>query len=63
VIAALIEQGAVSEEGPQKAVPLGRWAAPAEIAEVIVFLCSEKASYISGEEILVDGGVIHKTHF
>jgi 3-oxoacyl-[acyl-carrier protein] reductase len=35
---------------------LGRLGQPEEIAEVIVFLCSEKARHITGQVIVVDGG-------
>jgi NAD(P)-dependent dehydrogenase (short-subunit alcohol dehydrogenase family) len=38
------------------AIPLQRSATEQEIAEVIVFLCSDKASYVSGQTIAVDGG-------
>ncbi|MEE7503102.1 SDR family oxidoreductase [Methylobacterium mesophilicum] len=38
------------------AVPLGRYGLETELAEAIVFLCSERASYITGQQLAVDGG-------
>lgn len=38
-------------------IPLGRMAQADEIAEVAVFLCGKKASFITGQNIIVDGGV------
>jgi 3-oxoacyl-[acyl-carrier protein] reductase len=38
--------------------PIGRLAEPAEIAGAIVFLCSERASYVSGAAWSVDGGTV-----
>ena len=38
--------------------PIGRLAAPGEIAAAIVFLCSERASYVSGAAWSVDGGTV-----
>ncbi|KAF3480834.1 uncharacterized protein GIQ15_06181 [Arthroderma uncinatum] len=37
-------------------VPLGRIAEPEEIADVILFLCSPRASYVTGSAWMVDGG-------
>lgn len=39
-------------------VPLGRYGSPDELANVIVFLGSEQASYVNGATISVDGGLI-----
>lgn len=38
------------------AIPLNRYGTERELAEVITFLCSEKASYVTGQIIAVDGG-------
>jgi NAD(P)-dependent dehydrogenase (short-subunit alcohol dehydrogenase family) len=40
-----------------KAVPLGRTGDPDEIAKAVSFLASNEASYVSGIELFVDGGV------
>ena len=38
-------------------IPLGRIAAPEEVASSVVFLASDEAGYVTGHEVLVDGGL------
>jgi len=40
----------------EKKIPLGKLATPKDIAKVAYFLCSEKNTYITGQDIKVDGG-------
>ena len=42
----------------QTAVPMKRFAAPAEIADATVFLSSGSASFITGTVLLADGGQV-----
>ena len=43
-------------------IPMGRWAEADEIAGVAAFLLSSDASYITGENLVVDGGMRASTH-
>jgi NAD(P)-dependent dehydrogenase (short-subunit alcohol dehydrogenase family) len=45
------------KEGIEAQTPLRRWAQPDDIADVIVFLCSDAARFITGETISADGGL------
>ena len=45
-------------EAVAKGRPLGRLAEPAEIASVIVFLCSDRANYVTGSAWSADGGTV-----
>lgn len=49
-------EGTMPEES-KELTPLGRNANPMEVAEVVGFLLSDKASFINGETITVDGGL------
>lgn len=42
-----------------KGVPLGRLGTPADVAATVLFLDSPGAAYITGQDIVVDGGVTH----
>ena len=46
------------EEEWIRQTPLGRFGEPGEVAEAIVFLASERASYITGQILAVDGGLL-----
>jgi len=52
----------IAAAGPEAAaamlsvVPLGRWCEPEEIADVVVFLCSDGASHVTGHVMPIDGG-------
>jgi NAD(P)-dependent dehydrogenase (short-subunit alcohol dehydrogenase family) len=62
----LAEGGLAEQQGQRDAVldkvasgrPIGRLAEPEEIASVIAFLCSERASYVTGAAWSADGGTV-----
>jgi NAD(P)-dependent dehydrogenase (short-subunit alcohol dehydrogenase family) len=37
-------------------IPLGRWGRPEEIGSLAVYLCSDDAGFITGTDIVIDGG-------
>ncbi len=43
------------------AIPAGRIGQPEEVGAVIAFLCSQPASYLTGQSLLVDGGLVQGT--
>jgi 3-oxoacyl-[acyl-carrier protein] reductase len=48
--------------GIAKDIPTGRLGKPEEIGDAIAFLASERASYINGVNLLVDGGLARGIH-
>jgi len=46
------------KESSLKAIPLGRWGTPQEIASAVAFLASDEAAYITGHVLSVDGGMV-----
>jgi NAD(P)-dependent dehydrogenase (short-subunit alcohol dehydrogenase family) len=55
---AAVDKGLVATDHLMARIPLGRPAEPSELAAVIVFLAGPGASYITGQTIIVDGGLV-----
>lgn len=45
-------------EKVKKVAPLARWQTPADVADMVVFLCSARAAQVTGQSINVDGGQV-----
>jgi NAD(P)-dependent dehydrogenase (short-subunit alcohol dehydrogenase family) len=43
-------------------IPLGRIGTVADVAGVVAFLCSPDAAYVTGQDLLVDGGSVLPSH-
>ena len=59
ITTAMVEE--LSEENQAKIlsrIPMGRFGTPEDVAEAVVFLCSDGASYITGQVLTIDGGMI-----
>ncbi|MFO7687483.1 MAG: SDR family oxidoreductase, partial [Desulfobacterales bacterium] len=55
------KQGLVLEDLQKKSaleIPLGRYGRPEELARLAVFLCSAANTYITGQTVLADGGLV-----
>jgi NAD(P)-dependent dehydrogenase (short-subunit alcohol dehydrogenase family) len=58
-----IAAGNVNESQIKARIPLGRLAQPADVADAVSFLLSEKASFITGHSLYVDGGWLAYGYF
>jgi 3-oxoacyl-[acyl-carrier protein] reductase len=56
-IYAMGDDPAAARSADEAAIPLRRFGDPAEIGDAVTFLCSERAGYISGITVLIDGGL------
>ena len=52
-----LRENKVALENVLKLIPMGRVASAEEVANVVEFLASDKASYITGQSYFVDGGM------
>lgn len=55
------KKGVTAEEvkaGMESGIPLGRYGKPEEFAKMVVFLCSGANTYITGQSLLIDGGMV-----
>lgn len=51
----LLENPTLNAEFLSK-IPLGTWGRPEDIGKLVVYLCSEEAGFITGTDVLIDGG-------
>ena len=62
ILTPLVEQGILSDPGQEEKIigrhPMGRLGKPEEIAESVVWLCSDAASFVTGHTMTVDGGYV-----
>ncbi len=56
LVAELVGKGLLDEEVLSKRTPLGRIGTPEDVANAVLFLISERASFITGHTLVVDGG-------
>jgi 3-oxoacyl-[acyl-carrier protein] reductase len=58
IIATGMSEAAFDKESIERLVPMKRAGKPEEVADLIGFLCSEQAAYITGQIISINGGIV-----
>jgi 3-oxoacyl-[acyl-carrier protein] reductase len=58
LIATAMSAGAFPQETIRQLVPLQRAGSPAEVADLVAFLASERAGYVTGQTIPINGGML-----
>jgi NAD(P)-dependent dehydrogenase (short-subunit alcohol dehydrogenase family) len=58
-----IEKGNIDVASIQRRIPLGRLASVQDVANAVSFLCSDRATYITGQSLYVDGGYLAYGYF
>jgi NAD(P)-dependent dehydrogenase (short-subunit alcohol dehydrogenase family) len=56
-LARALERDPQLEQALIAAYPMGRLAEPAEVANAVMWLCSEQASFVTGHQLAIDGGL------
>jgi NAD(P)-dependent dehydrogenase (short-subunit alcohol dehydrogenase family) len=57
LLARSFERDPALEAGLKAANPMGRIAEPAEVANAVMWLCSEQSSFVTGHQLVLDGGL------
>ena len=60
-IAAMSGSMEAAREMAKQDIPAGRLGTPAEYGDLVAFLCSERAGYVTGTTIPIDGGLLRAT--
>ena len=58
MVQSAIEDNPLMARIMQRAIPMGRLGQPAEIAEAVVWLCSDASSFVTGHALALDGGLV-----
>ena len=54
----LEQAGGVTQDDIARTIPLGRYAESEDVANMVLFLASEKSSFVTGSQFRVDGGML-----